>query len=92
MVRSFREYFCGLINHEYTRLYNSAVHEDRYVELVPFASIWGLRMNPFEADMIEPVAVIAHIKEMDFAKAPFAQVFGVFSQFVASNFFRLATR
>jgi hypothetical protein len=38
------------------------------------------------------VAVIAHIKEMDFAKAPFAQVFGVFSELGASNVFRLATR
>ena len=42
--------------------------------------------------MIEPVAGIAHIKKIDFAKAPFAQIFGVFSEFVASNVFRLATR
>jgi hypothetical protein len=38
------------------------------------------------------VAMIAHIKEMDFAKTPFAQVLGVFSEFVASNVFRLATK
>ena len=72
LVRSFREHSCGLINHEYARLYNSAVHEDRYVELVLFASICRLRINSFEADMIEPVAGIAHIKQMDFAKAPLA--------------------
>jgi hypothetical protein len=92
LVRSFREYSWSLINHEYARLYNSAVREDWYVELVLFASICRLRINPFEADMIESVAVIAHIKQIDFAKAPFAQVLGVFSEFVASYVFRLAAR